>query len=212
MSSDPKGNEKPAETGPLIPDFIGRQFVTKEFDPLKRKVNDLSISVNGISASLDVVKLGLGAVALGLTPVKIDATGFKVDEKGGVFFGRQLWVWPHAKDDKAKLEAAQNKADRKAQKFQQHQLSSSLIYKEKIPKADTNHRNRIARDLKSLRKAQREWEKANRDVNKIQANIDKKAKEVAKTRADALRISGGMDSMMRGTAKQVGVLTRVIGL
>ncbi|NWF26948.1 hypothetical protein HW130_11815 [Streptomyces sp. PKU-EA00015] len=81
-------------------------FWTKgEADAFKHKLN-------GLSTTVDLLKVGVAGVALGFTPVKIDPTLFKVDEKGITWAGVQKWTWPHARDEKGRLEAAEKRLDK----------------------------------------------------------------------------------------------------
>ncbi|MCZ4117883.1 hypothetical protein [Streptomyces sp. H39-S7] len=77
----------------------------------KDEVSAVKHKLNGISTTVDVLKFALAGISLGLTPVKIDFTGLKIDEKGVVLAGVQKFVWPYARDAKAKLEAASKKFD-----------------------------------------------------------------------------------------------------
>ncbi|MGW3656300.1 hypothetical protein ACWD6R_11570 [Streptomyces sp. NPDC005151] len=88
---------------PANPNDSVWHFRTKdEADGVKHKLN-------GMSTSVDVLKVAAGFAAFGFTPFKIDASFFKMDEKGIVIAGVQKWTWPHARDEKAKLEAADKK-------------------------------------------------------------------------------------------------------
>jgi hypothetical protein len=75
----------------------------------KDEVDGFKHKLNGLSTSVDLLKVAASAAAIGFTPFKIDASIFKMDEKGIVIGGVQRWTWPYARDEKAKLEAADKK-------------------------------------------------------------------------------------------------------
>ncbi|MGI5457048.1 hypothetical protein ACQEWB_28585 [Streptomyces sp. CA-249302] len=89
-------------TGSGSNESVGYLWTKDEADKFKHKLN-------GLSTSVDILKIAAGAAAIGFTPLKIDAAILKVDEKGIVFAGSQKWTWPHARDEKGKLEAADKK-------------------------------------------------------------------------------------------------------
>lgn len=97
-------------------------FWTKdEADKFKHKLN-------GLSTSVDILKVAAGVAALGITPAKIDASIFKMDEKGIVIGGVQKFTWPHARDEKAKLEAADKKLLKLSQRAEKaHSTANNAV-------------------------------------------------------------------------------------
>ncbi|MEU6141401.1 hypothetical protein ABZ848_13655 [Streptomyces sp. NPDC047081] len=83
-------------------DSVGYFWTKDEADKIKHKLN-------GLSTSVDILKVAAGVAAFGITPIKIDAAFFKMDEKGIVVGGVQRFTWPHARDEKAKLDSAERK-------------------------------------------------------------------------------------------------------
>ncbi|UIX31511.1 hypothetical protein [Streptomyces sp. GQFP] len=94
--------EVAATAGTGSNESVGYLWTKDEADKFKHKLN-------GLSTSVDILKIAAGVAAIGFTPLKIDAAILKVDEKGIVFGGVQKWTWRHARDEKAKLEAADKK-------------------------------------------------------------------------------------------------------
>lgn len=100
--------------GDAIPGWVndlGRLYFSKDDgDQVKAKIN-------GLSLGIDHLKLAFGALAVGATLFKADFTAAKVDEKGVVVFGKQRITWPHARDDKAKGEAAEKRINKNIKRF-----------------------------------------------------------------------------------------------
>ncbi|MFH9419991.1 hypothetical protein [Streptomyces sp. NPDC017529] len=188
-------------------------WTKSEADVFKHKLN-------GVATTVEFLKFGFTGLALGLTPVKIDFTGLKVDEKGIVIAGVQKWTWPHARDAKAKLEAADkklaagvkeaDKAYRTAKRAQER--ASRLAAAPRRGGAASPSFGQDYERVTAAEKAQKslkEAQKVQKDVRRMYQEVhrlERKASQEAKSVADARKASSSsfvqIRKDMRALAKE----------
>ncbi|GAA0430164.1 hypothetical protein [Streptomyces luteireticuli] len=201
MSGTDDDKNSPAKTGNFTLDtlpYFG-EFKKGEYDPLKKKVNDLSVTVNGLSIGVDSAKLAFGGVAGGATLMKADFTGFKVDEKGVSFMGNQLHTWPWARDKKTRLEERAIKSgDSLEQLRRQSELSTARA---RSKPESTARRLKAEEDRKA-------FENAYLKARDIQRKLDQIKKDAAKKKEDAEKNLKSAKDRLHETAQTLAKVRR----
>ncbi|MEU8965453.1 hypothetical protein AB0C89_27595 [Streptomyces sp. NPDC048491] len=162
-----------AAKDPTLPSFgdsipgwlndLGRLYFFSKADG-----DQIKAKVNGLSIGLDHLKVALGVTAFGLTAIKLDFTALKVDEKGIVLFGRQKVTWPHARDDKAKGEAAEKSLGKQLDK-----VDARISRVERLHTANQNsggHRylqKMAGKEFEKLQKMQKKITAAQQELKRI---------------------------------------------
>ncbi|MFQ6198440.1 hypothetical protein [Streptomyces sp. NPDC000405] len=186
--------------GDAIPGWLndlGRLYFSKEDgDQVKAKVNGLSIGV-------DHLKLAMGVMAVGATAVKFDFTGLKVDEKGIVLFGKQKVTWPHARDDKAKADAAEKLINKRFGKYKSEVAEiKHLLEAKKNATGDSSYLSkRLERRLKRLERSHEKAENAQQTLKNIHAADESKKSGHKKLRDDE---SGDFKKMSQDVSRTKG--------
>ncbi|MEU2513074.1 hypothetical protein [Streptomyces syringium] len=150
-------------------------FVKSEYDPLKKKVNDLSVTVNGLSVGVDSAKVAFAGFSGGGTLLKADFTGLKMDEKGITFMGRQLTTWSWAQSDSDRAESRASRAQTRLSNAQ-IAFNGSLANAQRSP--TLINRLQLDHELKEL-------EKARRDAGRAQIKIREIARDSAQKKKDS---------------------------
>jgi hypothetical protein len=190
-------------------------FWTKsEADTYKHKLN-------GVATTVEFLKFGFTGLALGLTPVKIDFTGLKVDEKGLVVAGVQKWIWPHARDAKAKLEAADKKlaagvkkADKAYLAAKRAQRSANVLAAASRSATEANSSSRLdyergiaaekaQKSLKEAQKVHKSVRRLYREVHRMERKAAQEAKSVAAARKSSSTSFTAFRKNMRDLEKDV---------
>lgn len=183
--------------GDAIPGWLndlGRFYFSKEDgDQVKAKVNGLSIGV-------DHLKLAMGLMAVGGTAVKFDFTGLKVDEKGIVLFGKQKVTWPHARDDKAKADAADKFLNKRLDKYKSD--AAEIKYLRDAKKNAVGNSSHLSKQLdkrlKKLEKNQAKAENAQQTLKNIHTADESKKAGHKKLRDDE---SGDLNKMSQAVSR-----------
>jgi hypothetical protein len=188
-------------------------FWTKdEADKVKHKLN-------GLSTSVDVLKIAAGVAAVGFTPIKIDAAILKVDEKGIVFGGVQKWTWPHARDEKAKLEATEKKMLKLDQKTQDaaRDAKNAIAMAQRIQSGAGAGGWESDADAKRAEKAQKKASEAfegtvdaYRSLAKMTKDAEEKKRIVEEQRKAVAQSLGTMSSTIDGLRAKLNALNSTI--
>ncbi|MFJ2406195.1 hypothetical protein ACIOUE_33360 [Streptomyces xanthochromogenes] len=179
-----------AAKDPTLPSFgdsipgwlndLGRLYFFSKADG-----DQIKAKVNGLSIGLDHLKVALGVTAVGLTAIKLDFTALKIDEKGIVLFGRQKVTWPHARDDKAKGEAAE-----KLLKKQLNNVDTRISRVEHLSTATRNSggnaylQEMTGKEFKKLQKMQQKINAAQQELKRIHDADASKKNATQKLRED----------------------------
>ncbi|MFE9410219.1 hypothetical protein ACFYN0_15695 [Streptomyces sp. NPDC006704] len=170
----------PGDSIPRWVNDLGRLhfFSKSDGDQVKAKANGLSIG-------LDHVKVALGVTAVGLTALKLDFTALKIDEKGIVFLGKQKVTWPHARDDKAKGEAAEKRINKNIKRFDKK--IGKAQWDQNVARRSGGQSYLQARADKSygkLKKLEEGIVAAQRELERIKRDDDAKKRTTEKLRGD----------------------------
>ncbi|MEU3352669.1 hypothetical protein [Streptomyces sp. NPDC037389] len=211
MSEEEK--KQPADTAwytaeYLFEPIVGR-FKREEYDHLKKKVNDLSLTVNGLSVGLDSAKLAFAGFSGGATLVKADFTGLKFDEKGMTFMGRQVTTWPWAKSED---ERAQHRAERRvstAENALTRAKAADRRARLNPGDADLQLRAKLARD--ELNRARKDAGKALGDVRKIARAAEQKKADTKKSLKDAVTSYRNSTRELKQMERAAAGLSRTLG-